>query len=399
MDFCISSQKLGTKENLLITEDGFQWIPNIPIDTWVFSNQKESKSIEKLARLFKKDIVSFWDSPHAVFFKKINVPLENVNWNQVLNSEEYATIIKSMIETIQELVGRIENSEFKDHLQKIDDLFECLDRAKINKMKLMRCLNFETNESQKTNLKSFQVDSSGLAKKVTYDPFSTATGRMIVKDGPKILTLKKDYRSIIESRYGKDGMILSIDFVSLEPRVAMAVAGISPEKDIYNWIDEKIFESRLGRSKAKITTLSLIYGMSLMRANSQGGVTPEEMRKLKSIFGIEAIEDRLKEDFANNDVKNFFGRPIYPESEIKLFNSFVQSTAVSVSIEGFLKVINTLKKNNVEFKSLFLIHDELIIDTRSKDAGKIREILKSGIEITKLGNFPVDIEILVDSYE
>tara|TARA_R110002060_G_scaffold63072_3_gene72392 strand:- start:710 stop:1387 length:678 start_codon:yes stop_codon:yes gene_type:complete len=217
---------------------------------------------------------------------------------------------------------------------------------------------------------------------------------MKIISGPQILTLRKSHRQVIESKWGDKGEVISIDYSSLEPRVALALNGYSPDGDVYNWIDREVFDNKLGRSRAKILTLSIIYGMSLHSVKSRyGDIKPSAQERLRSMFSVEETTQKL-ESLELSKLKNYFGRPIFPDTKNKIFNSFIQSTAVDVAMIGFKDIITKLKEAG-GCRPLFLIHDEIICDVPSSVLTSAKEILKDGIEINlknKNVNFSVTVE-------
>ena len=227
-----------------------------------------------------------------------------------------------------------------------------------------------------------------------YSGVATSTGRMKIEKGPQILTLRKSHRRLIKSKWGTKGEIISIDYSSLEPRVALALNGHTPEGDVYKWIDEEVFNGSLGRARAKILTLSLIYGMSLHSARSRyGDVKQSDKKRLLSMFSVDETKRKL-EKIDPKMLCNYFGRPIFPDKESKLFNSYIQSTAVDIAMLGFDQIISKLRDAG-GCRPLFLIHDEIICDVPSGVLATAQTIFKDGIEINlrnKNVRFPVTVE-------
>ena len=78
-------------------------------------------------------------------------------------------------------------------------------------------------------LNTFDHEPSGLMQPVVYDQMGSITGRLTVSSGPQILTLKREYRSILKpSRRGR--RLLMADFVSHEPRVALVIGNSGYER-------------------------------------------------------------------------------------------------------------------------------------------------------------------------
>ena len=94
-----------------------------------------------------------------------------------------------------------------------------------------------------------------------------------------------------------------------------------------------------------------------------------------------------------------FGRVIEPdktESNV-LINHFVQSTAVDAALLGFHSLMSKLSDEEVE--PLFIIHDALVLDVSPNSMQKLGEVIKNGIDVPTMGNFPVELSTINDSRE
>jgi hypothetical protein len=384
MKYCIHRSVLGTDAHLVI-DDGYTWVSKAPEECWTLGDKSGIMSLDKIAELFRMEIPAFVSLPQAKFFLSLGIKPHNVSWQKALNAQTYKETIKGLIDGCGDVVDAFEESGYENTYLNNQRFLRGLGEAHINGLALAAALRAETDPGQITNLNSFKGEG-GVAKCVIYDTCGTSTGRMTVSSGPKILTLKREHRSIVESRFA-GGEIVSIDYSSLEPRIALALQGHSPRGDIYAWVDDYVFKGSLGRSTAKILTLSIIYGMSIHNAGRRyGKITPKQKKQLREIFGIDEIEDQ---DLENNA----YGRPIYPDSDRKRFNAYIQSTAVDAAVSGFSKICSLFP----EAIPLFLIHDELVCDVPPGTMSKMSEILKDGIEIDLLGK-PVNLEVKVEKF-
>ena len=394
MKFCILGSALGTSDHLVFDNDHFSWVHSKPGDILCLGDTNKLTSLDYVAKLFRVDVPTFASLPHAKFFNKIGMGLSDVHWQHVLDPVTYQGTVKKVVECTQHVVDALEGSGYSSTLVKRLELLHGLERAWIDKRKYSHCLNIESDTTQISNLRSFQPDDQGFANNVQYDGVETSTGRMKIVSGPRILTLRKENRSIIGSAYGDAGEVISIDYASLEPRVALALNGITPEGDLYEWIDAEVFNGDLGRSKVKILTLSIIYGMSLHSARSgYGNVSVSQKKKLRSLFSVDETTNRLL-SIPEDELRNYFGRPIFPSSRENVFNAFIQSTAVDTATLGFLEVISRLKAAG-ECRPLFLIHDEIICDVSNEVSSNAKKIFNDGIKINfndKVIDFPVTVE-------
>jgi len=229
-----------------------------------------------------------------------------------------------------------------------------------------------------------------------YSVVNTRTGRMTIRRGLDILTLKKEYRDILVSKFGEDGKVWYFDYSSLEPRVLLILArelaqgtspnpslignvpqrsaSSSPPEDIYsNALEDLGLAGKVPRHIAKTAILSFLYGQgedatadTLRPYISK----PEEfISALSDYFGIDALKQKLAGDFVKSNgkqISNLYGRPILCEGArpYVLLNYFIQSTAVIVALLGFEAIINRLRENDLAdmIRPIFFLHDAILID-------------------------------------
>jgi len=399
MELCILGVALGTIEHLLITDEHFTWVSRPPTGVLTLGDPRvDTTSLDYVAKLFRRAIPTFETVPHAKFYKAVGLNSRDVHWQKVLPAPKYRSIINDVIESSRSIAGEFEESGYGFTLAKRLGVLNTLRSARIDRDELAQRISSETDATQISNLKTFAPDREGFARTVKYEGVSTSTGRMNVASGPRILTLRKEHRGLIKSSWGDEGEIVSIDYSSLEPRVALALGGHVPDGDVYEWIDEEIFGGKLGRPRAKILTLSLIYGMSLHSARSKyGDVKHSAKKRLRSMFSVDETTAKLSA-LDENKIRNHFGRPIFPDNKNKLFNAFVQSTAVDVAVVGFGKVIERLREAG-GCQPLFLIHDEIICDVPVSVSNAAEGIFRDGVEINLQNesvSFPVTVEKISD---
>lgn len=256
----------------------------------------------------------------------------------------------------------------------------------------------------------------------TYTLSNTRTGRMTITDGPDILTLKREYRDILLSKFGGEGKLWYLDFSSLEPRILLILSDMlqreeadrektlgnlsptlslignvpqrSASKDIPEDIYSKVLEDlgllgEVPRHIAKTAILSLLYG--------QGEATTAETLKsfiskpeefisaVSDYFGVETLKRKLAADFVKSNGKqitSYYGRPIQCDDAAPyvLLNYYIQSTAVTVALLGFGSIINRLKDNDLLgiIRPVFFLHDALILDVHNDAEHLIPKLEKLG---------------------
>ena len=118
---------------------------------------------------------------------------------------------------------------------------------------------------------------------------------------------------------------------------------------------------------------------------------------LKEFFGFDKQVRLLRSKLSEKGhIENVFGRPIFvdDDSDHVLFNHFIQSSAAEASILGFHNMFKTMLAHLDDCIPTFVIHDALVVDVGGKSVDAIGDLCKHGIDITSLGNFPVDVKDL-----
>jgi hypothetical protein len=400
MQFYISRNVIGTKKHLCVTDGEYSWTNNIPDNAWQLGDNLTIKSIHGLFKLYNREVKGFDQVPEYKFFRDLGMKPHEVQWSSVLTKERYSGIMTSIINAVQSSLEFSKSDPYINTYLKSKESLMMLEKAFVNSRLLGTKLATSVG-SQHSNLQTFKPCADGFAKPVMYDQFSTATGRLIVKGGPQILTLSKDHRDIIASRWGEDGVIAYVDFVSLEPRVALMRLGIDPGKDVYEFVNDECFDGELTRAKAKISTLGALYGMSVRTFGGKSGGNRQKLKEVKSLFQVDDLSNELHGEWEDTGkIMNMFGRRIKPNEGAKhiLVNSWLQSTAVDVAMVGFNNLIKDLQFSTSALP-LFYIHDACVFDLKKQDIEKFCEIVENGTTITGLGKFPLTTDIIGESSE
>lgn len=295
-------------------------------------------------------------------------------WRFCMPSEAYKNIVNGFISTLgRQLRGiDIDNGYYGSIFAKTEKVLDSLYPAFINK-------DFLSDSTS-----TFQPNASGFVEKVIYSRTNSITGRISVESGPRILTTKKeDRKKIIGSRFGNDGVIVSLDFKSLEPRTIKAVSnngGVDSyhqgyAEDIYiDVIDSCASIKNTNRETIKEVVLSELYGSGFDSLVDKLKMNEFDVRNLKNIvddyFELDKLKHKLLIQAENTDRKyleNFYGRRVsIREAQPYMYvNYYTQSTAVDIAFLGFLNIINYLEElgrlGDTVFP-LFVIHDELLLD-------------------------------------
>ena len=229
-----------------------------------------------------------------------------------------------------------------------------------------------------------------------YDRVSTKTGRLTIKEGPQILTLKREFRSIFTPS-SMNSRLFEIDFISLEPRVALNFAGVHASNDVYLSFIEST-GIKISRDAAKLAVLCSLYGAgetrldSLLRKESTSVTAKMLVKAVAKYFRLSELRRHLFGQAKGQGlIHNYLGRPIEIDDarESILVNNYLQSSATDVAIAGFN---DFAKKFAGKCRPLFVIHDALIIDVPNEHLDEVQRYVYSGYDVPGLGNFPLKLK-------
>jgi hypothetical protein len=245
---------------------------------------------------------------------------------------------------------------------------------------------------------TFEPGPDGLAKIPVYDRLGTVTGRMTVTSGPNILTLKKEYRGILESLYGRNGCVAMLDFSGLEARVLLYEAGGKCEApDVY-----EEFAKKLGRKRddVKGAIISELFGIGKQALEQSLEIRGEELDKflgkIKELFKTKELLKCVKAGFVDKGyVTNKFGRRIEITEPLNhiMVNYYAQSTGADVVLLGFSQVVKSLAKKAPGIRPLFLLHDALFLDVPNVEMHVLKEITSVKVHGYRRA-FPLKLVIL-----
>ena len=339
-------------------------------------------------KFYKTNILQKYDK----FYSFLNDINEQYDYKLLLPNylhKEYKESLSLFEDRINQLDS---NVMFLDNIIKYKKLFSLLQPAKINLALYKIFLNKEKNESLKKSLRSFKPVRF-YTQDTDYDLTNNVTGRLVVKNGPSILTLPARYRSILESRFN-EGNIISIDFSSLEPRFCLKLLGKDTKEDLYEDFNKKL-DLNLDRSIIKRAIISVLYGAHHSSL--------KEISASKSRLIFESIReffelDKLLEHSSNIDSfgirRNYLGRPLW-NLEVKkeniLINNYIQSSAVDIALNYFHELLGNIDLEKAV--PLFVLHDAMIFDLSSDYIEEFINVIKLGYNHEKLGNFPIKSEI------
>lgn len=363
MKFAIEKSILGSEKHLVIDGENKTWTNDIN-DIWIYGNNVDYQKDLKTA--FYLSGYKINDSPPEHFVKSINHfgIIAYPKWEYVMPSHDYEKFINKLISDVQK--GFMFDLSYYENVYKhCYELISGLSAARIHKKKWKLLDEHKIPGINPSVISSFKHDKLGFAKNVEYSLLGTVSGRLTTKSGPKILLLNKELKDLIKSRY-KNGKIVNFDFVSLEPILALYFAGKAISGDVYDNINEKALGGKYSRDVAKKACLSILYGAGHEKLAEEIGLSGSEtaslLKTVKEYFDINTKTRELSKEYKKNGyIKNCFGRVIWAEDGLgyKLYNNFIQSSAVDVALLGFSNIVKNIDD---KIKPIFIIHDNLMLD-------------------------------------
>jgi DNA polymerase I-like protein with 3'-5' exonuclease and polymerase domains len=322
---------------------------------------------------------------------------KDVPWVHILPKRKFMEKFKNFVSALSSAEESVTNNEYSHFFIEtnkiLGELYACqfdVDMAK-----------HELEKTASAALTSFlKASKNAIAEVPQYSRVSTKTGRLTVKSGPQILTLKKEYREVLKSRF-VGGSLFEIDFTSLEPRVAFNITagekllpGEKSPADLYQFFIEKT-RLDIQRDTAKLAVLCSLYGAGTSKLRSvlqkDGSTFSADIlvKKVEYFFGIRELFKTLCDQAETGYITNFYGRPIEVTDARKniLVNNFLQSTAVDVALAGFCEIV----ENIPACKPVFIIHDALIMDVPKGQEDRLQDIVSQGFNDEKMGHFPLKL--------
>ena len=343
-------------------EDGRIDLTQEPDDSWrLDQNPARFNSIRHASEAAGCDLKIKPKNPHAQFWMKHT---DKPEWYRILSKRDMTKHLQDQVDTVVRFMQDDNNAYYVGQYQRQQKLLDALQPA---------CA---TRDDEAHGVK---LDRSGFAQIPHYDNVSSATGRMSITDGPRILTMSKDSRSIFVSRWGAEGSLLEIDYNALELRVLAWMQGFNVDtEDAYMWVARKIDAVSTPRHIIKESILAAMYGMSRKNFALRYQDMPDAVEvydKVRATLGVLDLERSLgKGDFANA-----FGRRLADTTA--RVSHYVQSSAVDVACDGFMHLVET----HAEITPCFIIHDALVIDVHNDVLEDVKLACKDGLKVGIIG--------------
>ena len=394
MSVLIHKDLLGTRHHLRVDDNiqSFQWSDCASHDDWILGSSAEVNSLDCMLDVFGYNPISvFPEAQHKAFYELCSGSMPTtIPWHYVLRQDQFKKHVRRAVEKAIVSICDFEASGYDQTYKKIRKFLLSLTQPLVDQSKLSAYIaGNDKGMTVEGSLRSFQC-RSGKAPRILYDQAGTATGRLTVKRGPRILTLPSRYRDILKPRPGME--LVQIDLVSAEPRTALHVAGKSIEGDVYKQISESL-NLDVTREVIKVASLSALYGAGhkmLTQKLGNAAAAKRLIRQLRLHFGVARIESQLTLEMKEKGfITNLFGRKLGTRrDEIqKAYSHFMQSTTSDAALVMFADLTNHITRNiDPEFKAVYVIHDALVCEL-SKD--KKEEISNASkiIALESVGNY------------
>ena len=335
-------------------------------DDFVVSKRFHKSNLEDILQAINIDIQDPVGAPLRKSYESIYSG--GVDWYRALGKERFVKIFRDFLLATSKEIDESGCLDYLNVLREGREILSSFQRIQVDNEKLF----FELENRDSSILRTLVPQNGNLCSVVRYS-HKSQTGRMTVKEGPKVLLLQKDDRKFFMPS-NDDNILAQIDFVSLEPRVAFLMTHNESERDVYSLIS-RIIGKDISRAKIKVATISTLYG--------SGKIDEDIMKEVRSTFNVKEIMKKIGD---GEKIKNLYGRPLAPDSERLRLPHYIQSTAVDVSLLGFSKFY----KENDDIIPYFMIHDSLVFECTKE---KFSSLQSSDlyIDVEPLGRFYLSI--------
>jgi len=376
---------------LLISTTGtFTRLSRRPPGTWFLRSalrpNDDSPNVNTALRLEARDCIAV---PSPKFSSTLTGMPQGTSppWPMLMPRREYLSYINSVIDCVRSSLNLSDNSYYLNAWSQVTHLFTSMQR--------LVAPNPVMFDDQSCHEAASFRPRGGKCDTISYNRFGTRTGRLTTSSGPQILTLRKDHRKFLRSRWGDNGLLLSLDFSALEVRLLMSdMAGIVVQQDPYLDLSGALM-GELNREKSKLALISTVYGSTTHGLSQSLGVSLTEAKHIHSTIaercGVGDLLKRLRSEHNKNGfIRNRYGRRIETPDpgDGQLLNSYLQSTGVDVALLGFSEIIRRLNSDHAV--PVALLHDALILDTTQEFADKISVSLSIPVP-GFIGKFPIKV--------
>jgi len=378
---CLTKTALGTPSHLAYEPGrGYAWAGDLTEDDWSLGEVGRVRDLTELAHAMGSELA--WRPPkaHERAFRELlgeNADLTGIRWDLAVPREVFLESVRDVFQRSQELLKNSDEWNYLGTFERTQRAICDLAPVTVDRACLVELLG-SAPEGRREDLRSLSGGGQ-----VRYSRMTT-TGRLSVVRGPRILTLDRRFRSALRSRHGDDGLIVQLDYVSLEPRVTLGLTGQDAPSDVYSILSGSV--SELSRDDLKRATMTVLFGGGLPRLQEVLGGSRDPtavMDGLRSAFRLRTLEDRLiQEHNVAGLVLNHYGRVMVPRRSDSgyLVATHVQSTAVDVALLGFGRIRQEASQID-GIDAIGIVHDALWLDVHRDVAGYTERLREVGSEV------------------
>ena len=261
----------------------------------------------------------------------------------------------------------------------------------------------------------------------SFNQTGTSTGRLSSSD-PNLQNIPirtEDGRRIRQAFESSKGyQLISADYSQIELRVMAhlskdesLIKAFQEGQDIHSSTASEVFEVNIKevnsdqRRNAKAINFGLIYGISAFGLSKQLGINRNLAAEYMDIYfsrypGVRKYMEKIKSDAKKiGYVETLFGRRLYlPEistgnairrqaAERVAINAPVQGTAADIMKKAMLAVHDSLIKEKIDAKLILQVHDELVVESNTKNSERVAEILRNSMSNAAKLLVPLEVEI------
>lgn len=396
MRVCIDRSFLGTPTSLAVSPDGSCEWHSGDCDAHLHSRDWHPVPFEHLAQMSGLDPSRLELAPTAQSraFSSLGVEPDRVAWAPALGRRRLSGRLREVVGAIQEVVCDTELARYGETYGIGQEFLRRLSRPAIDRALLEARLQEVGGDGSGGSLATFTPDRDGLAPPISYSRIATVTGRLTVERGPRILTLTREHRDVVRSAQG--GSVLEVDFVSLEPRLALLESGATPPRDIYSSLGTEL-GLELPRSALKLAVISSLYGSSaaaLVETLGSRAAARDLVERVGERFGVRRLVERLRDHLSDRGrLHNRYGRPLLDAREgdpdPRLVSHYIQSSAVDVALMGFSDL--TSRVAHLGVRPIYVIHDAVLLDVPPGAEEDLRRECEKGIDL-EVGHFELGVK-------
>ena len=257
----------------------------------------------------------------------------------------------------------------------------------------------------------------------TFNQTETRTGRISSSDPnvqniPVRTELGAEMRKFFVAKAGCT--LVDADYSQIELRVLAAVSGdrhmiegFAKGADIHRMTASQVFHIPFDevpaelRSRSKAINFGIVYGISAFSLSQDIHITVKEAKQyiddyLRTYSGVDSyMKNAVESARQNGYVETIFHRRRYlPDihskkpalrgfSERVAMNMPIQGTAADIIKLAMIRVYRRLRDEGLKSRLILQVHDELLVEAREEEAGRVMEIVKE--EMERAADLPVQL--------